>query len=163
VVYRFQGGDRILPAPTASTAAETSLPRAPVLGRLRISPSAFRAAASGQSVLPAGRRGGGALVSFTLDRAASVRLTVERAGSGRRVGGRRVRPTRSNRGRRRCTRYSTLAVPFTHLGVAGANRFRFTGRLRAHRLQSGSYRLVATPSADGRRGDTKRTRFRIKG
>jgi uncharacterized delta-60 repeat protein len=161
VVYRLQGGDPAPPS-TSPPGVATSRTRAPVLGRLRISPSAFRAAAKGPSALPPGRRGG-ALVSFTLDRAASVRFAVERAGSGRRVGGRCVKPTRSNRGKRRCTRYARLAGGFTRRGVAGANRVRFTGRLTARRLRHANYRLVATPSADGRRGDAKRVRFRVKG
>jgi len=131
-----------------------------VLGRLRISPSAFRAAARGPSVLRAGR-GGGALVAFTLDRRASVRLTVERAGSGRRVGGRCVKHTRANRGKRRCTRYVALAGGFTRQSVAGANRFRFSGRLSARRLRSAGYRLVEVPRADSLRGERKRVRFRV--
>jgi uncharacterized delta-60 repeat protein len=159
MVYRLQGGD---PSPASGPAAATSRPRAPVLGRLRIAPPTFRAATSGPSALPSARRRGG-LVSFTLDRAASVRFSVERAGSGRRVGGRCVKPTRSNRGKRRCIRYSRLAGGFTRRGIAGANRFRFTGRLTARRLGRASYRLIATPSADGRRGNARRARFRVKG
>jgi uncharacterized delta-60 repeat protein len=157
VIYRLRGGD---PASASSSSVAPSSPSAPVLGRLRISPSAFRAAARGPSVLPASR-GGGALVSFTLDRRASVRLTVERAGSGRRVGGRCVKHTRANRGKRRCTRYVALASSFTRQSVAGANRFRFSGRSSARRLRSAGYRLVAVPRADGLRGERKRVRFRV--
>jgi uncharacterized delta-60 repeat protein len=162
VIYRLQGGD---PAPRAQgstqAGAVTSPRRAPVLG-LRISPPAFRAVGRGPSVLPA-TRSGGALVAFTVDQAANVRFVVERAASGRRVGGRCVKPMRSNRGRRPCTRYTKLAAGFTRQGVAGANRLRFTGRLSGRRLRPAGYRLVATPSADGRRGAAKRTRFRITG
>jgi uncharacterized delta-60 repeat protein len=162
VVYRLQGrGDRGDPgaAPKAPTAA-TLRARAPVLAGLRITPRAFRAARSGPAVAPAGRRGG-ALVSFTLDRAATVRLGIERAIRGRVVGGRCVGPTRSNRGKRACTRYASVAGGFTHRGVAGTNRFRLTGRLSARRLRPGRYRLVATPRADGLRGDAARASFRV--
>jgi uncharacterized delta-60 repeat protein len=164
VLYRLQGGDPVSlpPASTASPTASTSRPGAPALGRLRITPEAFRAAPKGARARAAARRDG-ALVSFTLDRAASVRFTVERAGRGRRVGGRCAKPSRSNHRGRRCTRYTTLAGGFTRHGVAGANRFHFTGRLNARRLRSGSYRLIATPSADGRRGEAQRARFHIKG
>ena len=58
--------------PPAGAPAAPARPRAPVLSRLRISPRVFRAA---------GRRRG-AVVSFTLDRAASVRFAVERVGPG---------------------------------------------------------------------------------
>jgi Tol biopolymer transport system component len=122
-------------APMPGSPVPASRPAAPVLGRLRISPRAFQAE-RGPAALPARRRRG-AIVSFTLDRAASVRFTVERAGSGRRGG-------------------------FTRRGRAGANRFRLTGRINTRRLRPARYRLIATPVADGRRGDTKHTAFRIK-
>lgn len=112
--------------------------------------------------MPAGRRGV-ALLSFTLDRAASVRFTIERASNGRRVRGRCVKGTPSNRARPRCTRYTRLAGGFTRSSVAGSNRLRFTGRLGARRLRVAGYRLVATPSADGQRGDARRARFHVKG
>lgn len=162
VVYRLQGGDPVsaLPGPTAAPAAAKSRPHAPVLDRLRISPSAFRAAASGPSVAPAGRRDG-ALVSFRLDRAARVRVTVERVSPGRRAGGRCVKPRRANRSKPRCVRYANVGG-FTYRGVAGTNRLRFTGRVSARRLRPGRYRLVATPGADGLHGDARRVRFGVK-
>lgn len=73
-----------------------------------------------------------------------------------------VKPTRANRAKGPCTRYTRLAGGFTRCGAAGANRFRLTGRLDARRLATGRYRLIATPIADGRRGDAKRAHFRIK-
>jgi hypothetical protein len=51
----------------------------------------------------------------------------------------------------------------TPRGAAGANSFRLTGRLIARPLAGGSYRPVATPSADRLRGEAKRARFRIEG
>jgi uncharacterized delta-60 repeat protein len=163
VVYRLHGGEPVSAPPAVSGPAmsATSRSRAPVLQRLRITPSTFRAAASGPSALPA-QRHVGALVSFTLDRAARVHFSVQRAGSGRRVGARCVKPARANRGRRHCTRYARLAGGFTRDGAAGANRFRLTGRANARRLRSGRYRLVATPSADGLRGDARLVRFGVK-
>jgi uncharacterized delta-60 repeat protein len=161
VVYRLQGGEPVSAPPALKPSASRSRLHAPVLGSLRITPSAFRTAATGPSALAAARRGG-ALVSFTLDRAASVRFSVERAGSGRRVGGRCVKPSRSNRATRRCTRYTGLARGFTREGDAGANRLRFTGRLNGRRLRPARYRLVATPTADGLRGDATRVRFRVR-
>jgi uncharacterized delta-60 repeat protein len=158
LLFRLQGGE---PAPApASPSASMSRRHAPVLSGLRITPSAFRPAAKGGSTLPAARRGG-ALVSFTLDRAASVRFALERAGSGRRAGGRCVKPTRANRRARRCTRTIKLAAGFTRSGAPGTNRFRFTGRLSARRLRPGRYRLVATPRADGLRGDAAHASFRV--
>jgi hypothetical protein len=59
------------------------------------------------------------------------------------VGRRCVAPTRSNRRKPRCIR--TLALgSFPLVGHAGANGFRFTGRVRGHKLAPGKYRLVET-------------------
>jgi uncharacterized delta-60 repeat protein len=162
VVYRLQGDDRVSLAPASvGPAASASRPHAPVLAGLRITPSTFRAAASGPSALPA-KRHGGALVSFTLDRAASVRVTIERADSGRRVGGRCVKPARANRGKGHCTRYVTLAGGFARDGDAGANRFRFTGRLNARRLRSAHYRaLLSAVDAAGNRSNRAQASFTV--
>ena len=51
---------------------------------------------------------------------------------------------------------------FTDAGVAGANRFRFSGRLRNRALARASYRLVARATdAAGNRSTVKRAAFRI--
>jgi uncharacterized delta-60 repeat protein len=126
LLYRLQGGEPIAPSPVT--------PAAPVLGRLRITPSAFRVARP-------------ASVSFTLDRAASVRFAVTRCA--------RV-------AKRRCVRYRLLRGGFTRQGTPGGNRFRLSGRINGRRLRAARYRLIATPVADGLRGDPKRTRFRVK-
>ena len=120
----------------------------PVLSALLLSPSMFRAAGSGPSITT---RSEGSRVSYTLSEAAAVNFGIEQARAGRRVGGSCVRPTRANRRRQRCTRYLALSGSFTHRGFAGANTFRFSGRLRGRKLAIGRYRLraVATdPSAN---------------
>ena len=78
-----------------------------------------------------------------------MRFTVQRASSGRRSGARCVKPTRANRGARRCTRYRTMPGSFTHRGVAGANTFNFSGRLGNRKFPAGRYRLqaIATDAA----------------
>lgn len=131
----------------------------PGLGSLALSPQAFRAARRGGSIV----RRGGTRVAFSLSERAKVRFTVSRARSGRRVGRRCVKPTRSNRSRRRCTRYVSVRGSFTFNGVAGENRFRFSGRLRGRRLRPGRYRLTGVPTdAAGNKGNAKRKTFRIR-
>jgi hypothetical protein len=79
---------------------------------------------------------------------------------GVRSGGRCVKPTRRNRTGRRCT-YYTKVGSFTHIDVAGRNRFHFTGRVRGRKLALGTYQLVATPRANGLAGAPKRVTFHI--
>jgi hypothetical protein len=54
-----------------------------------------------------------------------------------------------------------VALPgsFRRAGSAGANSFRFTGRLAGHK--PGAYQLVATPKAGATTGRAARAPFRI--
>jgi hypothetical protein len=142
----------------------------PVAGGLRISPSAFVAAADGPSAITSAthkssRRKSGAKVSYTLSIASTVRFTVQQGLPGRSVGkGRNTRcalSTHRSRNARRCTRYVTLRGGFTRASMTGANRFHFTGRLNGHKLKPGKYTLVATPTAGGGTGHPVWITFRI--
>ena len=55
----------------------------------------------------------------------------------------------------------SLRGSFTFNGAAGANSFRFTGRLAGKKLEPDTYTLVATPSANGKTGRPVTTAFRI--
>ena len=98
------------PGPSKTPAAHAGVVK---LRGLSIAPRKFRAAVAGRSA--ARRRG--ALVRFTLNRAARVTLTVSRR-----------RPLRGR-----------IVVS----GSAGINSVRFTGWLAGHRLPAGRYRLRA--------------------
>ena len=133
---------KVLSAPRPSRATI----RAPVLSSLRVSPRNVRV-------------GRAATVRFHLDRAAFVTLSLRRALSGRRVGRRCVAPSPTNRRRRRCTRYSHLVTSVMVFGRAGSNRFTLSARRLGRR--AGGYRLIASPTADGRRGTSRGYSFRL--
>ena len=146
------------PPPTGDTST-------PALSGLRMA-GALYAAPSGPSARNAAKKRRiryGAVVSYRLSEPASVRFTVERPAAGRRVGRRCVAPRRSNRRARRCTRYVTLKGSFSRAGTAGANRFRFMGRLGGKKLRAGRYRLVARArDAVGNASPAARRAFRIR-
>jgi pimeloyl-ACP methyl ester carboxylesterase len=151
--------DLILAA--AGTAAAPAAPDVtPAIAGLRLSPSTFRASPSGVIVRAASTRTA-TRVSYTLNVPASVRLTVERSGHGRTAGGRCVKRSAGNRGGRACTRFVAVRGSLLRTRPAGADDFTFDGRLAGRALPAGRYRLVATPSADGRTGRPARARFRI--
>jgi hypothetical protein len=100
-------------------------------------------------------------VSYTLNAQARVRFTVERSRAGRRVAGRCVKQTTSNRRHKSCTRSVRVRGSFTRHRPPGSDRFRFTGRLAGRSLKPGTYRLVATPINNSRTGTPTRARFRI--
>jgi uncharacterized delta-60 repeat protein len=134
-----------------------ALPGPPILSRLAIKPAKFRAARRGGSIA----RKGGAKVSYRDSQRATTAFTVARVLPGRRSGTRCVKPTARNRGAKRCTRFVRVRGTFSHADVAGANSFRFTGRIRKKALAPGPYRLDARPRAGGKVGKTVSVRFRI--
>lgn len=145
------------PPPAAVTARDTVKP---VLSALRLLPPSFRAARSGSSVVT--RRG--SRVSFRLSEDATVRFTVERAVSGRRVGGRCVTSTPARRHAKRCTRYIVVRGSFGRAGHAGSNAFRFSGRIGGRTLRAGHYRLRARATDPaGNPSALKRSGFSILG
>jgi hypothetical protein len=132
---------------------------APVLSALTLSPVQFRATLRGASIAAARA---GTTVRYRLSESATTRFQVQRATTGRRVGGRCVRTTRRNRRQRPCTRYVTQRGSFKHIGVGGANKLRFTGRLRGRKLAPGRYRLIARATdAAGKSSAVQRVRFQI--
>jgi hypothetical protein len=101
-------------------------------------------------------------VAYTLSEAASTAWSVDRKAIGVRKGG-RCRAGKPKRGKKRCTRWVHQTGGFQRVSLAGANIFRFTGRLGGKRLAPASYRLVAvaTDAAGNRSGPVRRP-FRIK-
>ncbi len=114
---------------------------APSIGSLSLSPTSFRAANLGASVI-ASRVG--TRISDRLSEAATTTFAVQRVLAGRRSGKRCVAPSKSHHGRHRCTRLKNVRGNFTRTGTTGANSFTFTGRIGGKALSRGSYRLVAT-------------------
>jgi uncharacterized delta-60 repeat protein len=119
----------------------------PVLGSLAVAPFAFAAAPGGATVIisPASRKG--ALISYQLNVAATVSFVIERNLPGRRqrVNGRQrcVAQTHANEHAQACLRVVSVGS-FTLAGKAGANSFRFSGRIDGKKLPRASYTLVAT-------------------
>jgi hypothetical protein len=129
-----------------------------VLTSLSVSPKSFRPRLGGGSIASRARRprvGSGTTVSYELTAAAPVEFTVERRLPGRRVGGECRKQTVANRGKKKCARFRALKGSFTDQGAAGANGFRFSGRIGGRALKPGKYRLVATTGRSDRRASFK--------
>jgi hypothetical protein len=103
----------------------------------------------------------GTTFRYTLSEAAGVVFTIEKSTTGRKVGKSCKKLTKSNRKRKRCTRYKR-AGQFAQASLAGANTKRFSGRIGGRSLSIGAYRasLVATDAA-GNKSATKRLAFRV--
>jgi hypothetical protein len=132
---------------TVTTPPATTVPP-PSVSSLKASPRRFRPVVKGRS-------GGGTLVSMRLSVPARVRVLVQRAESGRRVGARCLAATKGRRTAKRCTRYVTVSTT-TLSAKAGVRRWRFTGVVRGRPVRAGTYRVAVSPTdADGRRGTTR--------
>jgi hypothetical protein len=127
-----------LPQPPANPPADTT---APDVTRLRLSRKRFRL---GSALPSAAAVGTGTVIRFRLSEAAAVRLSFSRALPGRRVRGACRKPTRRNRGRRRCTRFVNVrGAAITRSLAAGARRINFAGRISRRRsLKPDVYRLT---------------------
>jgi hypothetical protein len=89
-------------------------------------------------------------VSYRLNVAARVVVTVDRLLPGRMAGHRCAVPSPANRAGRKCVRSVAVRGMLTFSASAGGNAFTFTGRIGRTVLGPGSYKLVANASAGGR-------------
>lgn len=85
----------------------------------------------------------GSALSVGVSERATLRVKVERRGSGRKVGKRCVAPSRKNRRKRHCTRYTALGT-VTRSSAGGATKLTIPTRIGKHRLTPGKYRLTIT-------------------
>jgi hypothetical protein len=167
-LYRAFGSDAAGPTSRGATRSLATLPAPPPplpiidqISKLKIAPSTFVAAASGPTVKAAKARRTGAVVSYVGTQAAKTTFTILRSERGRRNGTKCVAPTRANRAQKHCTRLVAKSS-FTHDDLAGAIRFRFTGRNHSKRLPAGSYELKAVPRNAAGAGRALSRAFRIK-
>ena len=146
--YRAFGSDSVRQTSLGPTQTFTTLAAAgppPAFGlitKLALSPATFVAAARGASVAAAAATG--TVVTYDDSQAATTTFTVQRPTVGRRKGGGCVKARRRPPKAKRCTRY-VKAGSFSHADTAGANRFRFSGRVGGRKLKPGAYRLRAVP------------------
>lgn len=123
------------PPPVAPTGpAGPAGPAVPGLSALQLAPSTVRP-------------GGTTTLRVTLDRAARLRILVQRAQRGTLRRGRCVAPRRGLKGRR-CTRWSTVRT-VSAAGRAGANAIRIALKSGRRALPAGTYRLRVSATGDG--------------
>jgi hypothetical protein len=90
-----------------------------------------------------------------------VTFTFTEPASGRRVGKKCVAQTKKNKKRPRCTRTVTAGT-LTFSAHAGTNKVRFEGPITTHKkLRPGSYTVLVTAAASGKRSTTGTLHFTI--
>jgi hypothetical protein len=122
--------------------------RAPLVTKLRLEPRKPRA----------GRR---MALRYRLSEAARTRVLVQRGAAGRSVDGECVERDRSNRRKRPCSIWTTLAK-VAKSGRVGRNHVRLRARPRGRALAPGRYRLsVSATDRFRNRSDETYVKFRI--
>lgn len=143
--------------------------RRPQLARLKIAPAKFRLGKRATARTAAKRKAkrrrapAGTKISFRLSEDASVRLTVQRRTTGRKVGRTCRRQTRRNRSAKRCVRFVAVkGFVLTRASKQGVNTVRFSGRVGRRKLAAGKYRLVARATDPSRNASKQALRgFRV--
>ena len=103
----------------------------------------------------------GTTFAFSLNKAASVTFTFTQAVGGRKVGKTCVAQTTKNEHKHRCTR-TVIAGTLTFSADTGTNKVRFEGLISKHKkLRPGSYTLLVTAIASGKRSTTSTLHFTI--
>ncbi|MFN8132568.1 MAG: S8 family serine peptidase [Solirubrobacteraceae bacterium] len=105
-------------------------------------------------------RRSGTTLSLTVSEPARLRVAVEQARTGRRVGRRCLAPTRANRAKPRCTRWAGVAS-LTRSVRKGTTRVKLPVRdAKGRRLPRGTYRAAVTATdAAGNRSAVRRVGF----
>ena len=134
------GGGTPAPGPGATT------PSAPVLSALAV------------KSMRTGKRG---TFSYSLDKAATVVISLARVQKGRKVGRACKKQTRKNRRKRSCTMFVTVGK-LTHSGAAGRNTLTFSGRLAGRKLAPGVYRATAVATYSGGASKPVTAKFAVR-
>lgn len=152
------GQTQYLPPGQSNGGAQASSATAPVISRLRISPSSFALGHVGS--VRKSRRPAGATVSYQDSRRAVSTIRVMLKKAGVRHGKQCVSPSKAHSRGARCTLLVSVGR-FTHNDGGGATSFRFVG-LPGLRLAPGKYLLEVTPRAGRLVGRTVSVPFSIK-
>ncbi|MEN3280661.1 MAG: hypothetical protein V7607_1801 [Solirubrobacteraceae bacterium] len=137
---------------------------APTLKDYTLSRATFAAVSKGASiaVAAAAKAKVGTSIRYALSEAATMAFRVERASGGRKVKGKCVKPSSTNRRGKRCRRYVALKGTVSHASGIGRNSLKFSGRWRGRKLAPARYALVATArDAAGNVSKPQRVSFKI--
>jgi len=144
---------------SGGTIADTT---APVFFAARLTNRTFAInpkGASEKAVAAAAKKG--TKFVYRVSEASRVVFTIERKQGGRRVGKTCRKPSRSNRRRKACTRFTTVGR-FAEAAAAGANTKRFSGRIGKRKLSPGSYRAtLRAKDPAGNASAAKRLNFKV--
>jgi DNA-binding beta-propeller fold protein YncE len=151
-----------VPSPPAPTVA---VPVAPTLSHLAETAKTWREGGALAQISASGSKKKrpplGTTFSFVLNEPASIVFTFAEPVAGRKVGKSCVAQTSKNKHKPRCARTLTAGT-FTFSAHAGTNKVHFEGLISRHtKLKPGSYTLLVSATASGKRSTTGTLHFTI--
>ena len=106
---------------------------------------------------------GSTVINYAVSEGATVKAVFRRASSGRRVAGRCRRPTRRNRRRTRCTRFTNVGT-LQQTVASTTGSISFVGLMRGKPLRVGRYRIeLSATDVTGNRSKKKNLALRVCG
>jgi hypothetical protein len=140
------------PAKTPAPATKRASTAAPRVVETRVAPARFRPVASRGGAARGTASRGGTRVTVVLERAARLRVAIERRSAGRVRGDGCVPAERAARGAAGCTHFEPVTTRTVRV-AGGRTVVPITGRVGSRVLPPGAYRVVLTPlGPDGRAG-----------
>jgi hypothetical protein len=135
---------------TPTPSSSSTVPAAPAVGALKLSPTRFRRGRAAATVSRRAAIPSATTISLTLSAPATVTLVFERPGAGTIVGRRCLARSGRHATGKRCTRYTRVSGAINRLIHAGAVRVHFDGVLDGGlRLAPGAYRLSLSAANAG--------------
>lgn len=156
------GGGRAIPLTGQGTGVPVADTTRPVLSALSFAPRAFRVGKKATATTARKKTATGTKLRFTLSEAAAVRITIQRATTGRRSGGTCRKATSALRKAKRCTRYVTVGA-LKRTAQQGRVSVGFTGRIGKKALKRGDHRvsITATDTAGNRTAKAATRTFKV--
>jgi hypothetical protein len=102
----------------------------------------------------------GGNIQYSLSEAATVSFKLEMKNKGRKVGGKCVKQTASNKKKKACTLFKQIGGPFSGPGAPGPNNAILPN---GKKLKPGTYRLTMTARDVAGNTSTTTTTFKVKG
>ncbi|MBJ7355109.1 MAG: hypothetical protein JHC98_09805 [Thermoleophilaceae bacterium] len=118
---------------------------APAYSGLKLTNTKFRVGKKSTALVAKAKKKAkaGTTLSYTLSEIATTSIAVQKATTGRKSGTSCVKPTKSLKKAKKCTRYAVVKT-LTRLQLAGANKVSFSGRIGKTKLKAGKYRFSVT-------------------
>jgi hypothetical protein len=148
---------------TATYTVKPAPPPKPTVGAIKASHKTFRSGSKLASIAKHKKKKPpvGTMFSFTLNTAATLKLTFTQRVSGRKVKHRCVAQTKHNKHDRSC-KLTTTAGTLTLTGHAGTDKISFQGRVsKRHKLAAGSYTLTIIATNSSGKSRSRSIKFTI--